>query len=192
MKKIIYSSLIILIFITCKKNYKAEPTYAGTALAGNWAKQEQFYTPNPQIFLESTGLWRNFFSFSVTSDAEPDKIGFANPYVAGKGTNALYMNTLYASQLLTSDSGFYNVTIPKCFQLIPKSATETSSGTVIVLPQTVKLHRRDRTNFDIKIGPSTQSGTYSTLTGLIEIEVKFDETSIGGAAEVKRKYRFTP
>ncbi len=192
MKKIIYSSLIVLSFITCKKNYNAEPTYAGVEIAGNWAKQQPFYSPNPQIFLEATSVWRNFISFSVTSAAEPDKIGFANPNLAGKGTNALYMNTLYASQLLSSDSGYYNVTIPKCFQFIPKSATETNTGTVIVLPQTIKIHRRNGTNFDIIIGPSTSAGTYSTISGLMEIEVQFDETSIGGAANVKRKYRFTP
>jgi hypothetical protein len=194
MKKIIYSSLILLSFVTCKRNYDATPTYAGTGIAITWVKSEPFYTPNPQIFLENTspGTWRNFTSFPVTSAAEPDKIGFANPYLAGKGTNALYMNTLYASQPLTSDSGYYNVTIPKCFQFIPKSATETSTGKVVVIPQLVKIYRRDKTSFNIGIGPSTQSGTYSTVTGLLEIEVQFDETSIGGASDVKRKYRFTP
>jgi hypothetical protein len=192
MKKIFFSFIILLSFITCKKNYEAEPTYAGTEIAGTWAKLQPFYSPNPQIFLEATNTWRNFISFSVTSAAEPDKIGFANPNVAGKGTNALYMNTLYTSQLLTSDSGFYNVTIPKCFQFIPKSVDDKNTGTVIVLPQQVKLYRRNGTNFDIGIGPSSQPGMYSTITGLMEIEVQFNETSIGGAADVKRKYRFTP
>jgi hypothetical protein len=192
MKRIFFSFIILLSFITCKKNYEAEPTYAGSEIAGNWAKLQPFYSPNPQVFLESTGTWRNFISFSVTSAAEPDKIGFANPNVAGKGTNALYMNTLYSSQLLSSDSGYYNVTIPKCFQFIPKNAEDKNTGTVIVLPQKVKLFRRNGTNFDIGIGPSSQPGTYSTISGLLEIEVQFDETSIGGASDVKRKYRYTP
>jgi hypothetical protein len=192
MRKLFFSFIVLLSFTTCKKNYEAEPTYAGTEIAGNWAKLEPFYSPNPQIFIEATNTWKPFISFSVTSAAEPDKIGFANPNLAGKGTNALYMNTLYASQPLTSDSGFYNVTIPKCFQFIPKSASEITTGSVIVIPQMVRLTRRNKTTFDIGIGPSTQSGTYSTITGLMEIEVKFDETSIGGAADVKRKYRFTP
>jgi hypothetical protein len=192
MKNIFFIGMVLIVVMSCKKKYDAEPTYAGIAIAGTWAKQQPFYSPNPQIFLSATNIWRSFISFSVTSAAEPDKIGFANPNVAGKGTNALYMNTLYASQLLTSDSGFYNVTIPKCFQFMPKSATETSTGNVVVIPQIVKIYRRDGTNFNIGIAPSTESGTYSTITGLMEIEVRFDETSIGGPNDVKRKYRFTP
>jgi hypothetical protein len=192
MKNIFLVGMFFALFISCKKKYDAEPAYAGTAIAGTWAKLEPFYSPNPQIFLTATNTWRNFISFSVTSAAEPDKIGFANPNVAGKGTNALYMNTLYASQQLTSDSGFYNVTIPKCFQFIPKSTQETNTGTVVVLPQMVKIHRRNGTSFNIGIRPSTEPGTYNTVTGLMEIEVQFDETSIGGASDVKRKYRFTP
>lgn len=184
--------MLLITIMSCKKKYDAEPTYAGTSIAGTWAKLEPFYSPNPQIFLTTTNTWRNFISFSVTSAAEPDKIGFANPNVAGKGTNALYMNTLYASQLLSSDSGFYNVTIPKCFQFVPKTILETSTGTVLVIPQIVKIYRRNGTSFDIGIRPSTEPGTYSTVTGLMEIEVQFDETSIGGASDVKRKYRFTP
>jgi hypothetical protein len=191
MKKIFIFSVCLISLVACKKKYDAEPTYASAEIAGKWAKQQQFYSPGPQIFLEATNTWRNFISFSFTSLAEPDKIGFANPYVAGKGTNALYMNTLYASQNISSDSGYYNVTIPKCFQLVPKSATEVNEGKVLVIPQTIKIHRRNGTNFDIIIGPSTEPGKYNTVTGLIEVEVQFDETSIGGSNNVKRKYRFT-
>jgi len=112
--------------------------------------------------------------------------------VAGKGTNALDFNRLYTAQGLTSDSGYYNVTIPKCFQFIPKSADSLNIGKVIVLPQAVRVFRRDKTFFDILIGPSTSPGTYSTITGLFEIEVLFDESSIGGSKNIARKYRFNP
>ena len=192
MKNIFVVLFMLLCLIACKKNYKAEPTYAAVEIAGTWAKQQPFYSPNPQIFLEATNTWRNFISFSITSLAEPDKIGFANPYAIGKGTNALYMNTLYASQQISSDSGLYNVTIPKCFQLIPKSATETTTGIVLVITQTVRIHRKNGTFFDILISPSTEPGKYNSIAGLLEVEVQFDETSIGGSANVKRKYRYTP
>lgn len=184
--------LVLVFFLGCKKNFDAEPTYAGVEIAGTWAKQQAFYQPNSQRFDEGTNTWRTFGAFTFTSAAEPDKIGFANPYVAGKGTNALDFNRLYSSQNLTSDSGYYNVTIPKCFQFIPKSKDSTQVGTVIVLPQAVKVYRRDKTSFDIKISEGTQPGTYNTISGLFEIEVSFDETSIGGPAVVRRKYRFTP
>jgi hypothetical protein len=191
MKKLWYIAFTLAVFAGCKKGYNVEPTYAKPVIAATWAKQEPFYSPNPQIFLEATNTWRNFISFAFTSAGEPDKLGFANPYVAGRGTNALYMNTLYASQQLTSDSGFYNVTIPKCFEFIPKSADNLTEGTVRVIPQDVILTRRDKTTFIIRISEGSAPGIYNTNTKVFEIEVSFDETSIGGPANVKRKYKFT-
>ncbi|MFY7899025.1 MAG: hypothetical protein ACOVNY_02500 [Chitinophagaceae bacterium] len=192
MKKYLLAATIILIVASCKKEYKVQATYAKVAIAATWAKKEQFYSPKPQIYLESTGTWRNFISFSFTSDAEPDKIGFANPYVPGKGTNALYMNVLYSTNPgTTADSGYYNTTIPKCFQFIPKSADSTHVGTVVVLPQKVTLYRKDKTPFDVYISPATNPGTYNTQTGVFEIEVSFDESSFGGPKNIVRRYRFT-
>lgn len=190
MKQFFILMVVMASFTACKKNYNATPTYAANSIAGTWAKQQPFYSPSPQIFIEATGLWRNFISFSFTSEAEPDKLGFANPYVAGKGTNVLYINTLYGSQGISSDSGYYNVTAPKLFQLIPKSLDSLQTGTVVVLPQTFRIFRTNGTSFNISVSPSTAPGTYSTLTGLLEIEVQFDETDIGGPAVVRRKYRF--
>ncbi len=190
MKQLIIILCIVGSLIACKKNYNATPTYAANSIAGTWAKKQPFYSPGPQIYLEATGVWRNFISFSFTSDAEPDKLGFANPYVAGKGTNVLYMNTLYGSQGISSDSGYYNITAPKLFQLIPKSADSLQTGTVVVIPQTLRVYRTNGTSFTIGIGPSLSPGTYSTVSGMLEIEVEFDETNIGGPAGVRRKYRF--
>jgi hypothetical protein len=189
---IIYTFILLIIGTACKKSFDAEPTFANYPLAANWAKGTPFYSPTSQRFDDATGVWRNFSAFSFTSEAEPDKIGFGNPFVAGKGTNALDFNRLYVAQNLTSDSGFYNVTIPKCFQLIPKSADSLQSGTVLVLAQSINLTRRDRTTFDIKISPAANLGTYDTRTGLLEVAVKFDERSINGDSAVIRRYRFTP
>ena len=189
-KSRIFIFLILISFAACKKNYDALPTYAGTPIAGAWAKQETYYHPVATRYDEVAGKWQPFIAFTFTSDAEPDKIGFANPYVLGKGTNALDFNRIYSLQGLTSDPGFYNITIPKCFQFIPKSKDSVNTGKVIVIPQTVRGYRKDHTYFDIIIGPSTEPGTYSILSGLFEIEVQFDETSIGGSNNVKRKYRF--
>lgn len=192
MKQLLIPIFVFFLIIGCKKEFDAEPTYAGVEIAGTWAKQQAFYQPSSQRFDDATNTWRTFGAFTFTSLAEPDKLGFANPYVAGKGTNALDFNRLYSAQNLTSDSGYYNVTIPKCFQFIPKSKDSTQTGTVIVLPQSVRVYRRDKTFFDIKLSEGTQPGTYNTISGLFEIEVTFDETSIGGPAVIRRKYRFTP
>jgi hypothetical protein len=190
MKKVFCLLLIVATIAGCKKSFDAEPTYAKETIATTWAKNEPNYHPNGERFDAVTGTWRSFIGFSISSDGEPDKLGFANPYVPGKGTNALAMNTLYSAQSISSDSGYYNITIPKCFQFVPK-AGDATQGTVIVLEQEVKIWRRNGTFFIIKISPGTAPGTYNTVTKVFEVEVSFDETSIGGAADVKRKYRFT-
>ena len=185
--------------LSCKKEYNVKPTYATIGVANAWAQSQPFYSPHPQIYIDSLGIWKPFISFAFTSDGEPDKIGFQNPNVAGKGTNALYMNTMYNTTFYTttykintsSDSGTYNVNIPKCFQFIPKSKDTTDVGTVVVLTQTVTLTRKDRTKYQVTIAPSTQPGTYNTKTGIFEIEVLFDESNFGGPKEVRRKYKFT-
>ncbi|TAE66475.1 MAG: hypothetical protein EAY68_06145 [Bacteroidetes bacterium] len=195
MKKIyilVVAFAVLVVYAGCKKGFNAELTYANYPLAATWAKGTPFYSPNPQIFMPATGTWRSFFSFSFTSEAEPDVIGFGNPFVPGRGTNALFMNSLYTSQQLTADSGFYNVTIPKCFRLVPKSVDSTFTGTVEVIPKDVVLTRRNRTTFIIKISAASTPGTYDTRTGLMEVSVKFNEASIGGDTAVIRRYRFTP
>lgn len=190
MKAVITLLMMAALVAACRKTYKVEPTFAKPTIAATWAKQEPFYSPRPQVFLEASNTWRSFISFAFTSAGEPDKLGFANPFNAGKGTNALYMNSLYTGEGLTSDSGYYNVTIPKCFQFIPKSADSLTVGTVVVIPQKVKLFRRDKSFFEIAISPGIAPGTYNTVSGVFEVEVTFDETAIGGAAVVRRKYRF--
>ena len=190
-KKFLFTTLTILVIWGCKKNFDATPTYAEPSIAGSWAKSQPYYSPSPQIYIDSLNIWKSFISFAFTTAADPDKIGFANPYVPGKGTDALYFNTIYKSQNLTSDSGYYNITIPKCFQLIPKSKDSLTTGTVLVIAQSVTVYRKDKSSFTINIGPSSNPGTYNTITGIMQVEVMFDETSIGGAKGIIRKYKFT-
>jgi hypothetical protein len=189
--RIKYSWLLLvapMVWAGCKKEYDAEATYAKRSLAQIWAKKETFYAPQASVYIDSIATWRNFIGFSFTSEGDPDKLGFANVYNAGKGTNALYMRNWYAAQTLTSDSGYYNITIPKCFQLIP-NGPDATEGTVKVIEQTVTLYRTNKTPFFIKI---SGSGTYNEISKLLEVEVIFDETNIGGGAAVRRKYKFLP
>jgi hypothetical protein len=180
----------LLLILSCKKQF-AEATYAPNATAVKvWFQPNPFYTPNAEIFLESTQSWRRVTSFPLIYDNDPNKYGFGNPWVTGKGSNALYMNSLYGSLPggLTSDSGYYNVTIPKCFEFIPEKEGATK-GTVKVIPQDVKLYRKDKSFFHIGI---SGSGTYDEMAKLFEVEVSFNETEVGGPASVVRKYRFRP
>ncbi|HMO33122.1 MAG TPA: hypothetical protein PKE63_00860 [Lacibacter sp.] len=188
MKQMAVFGMVLLLAAACKKGFNAKPTYASRSLARIWARQEPFYRPAAEVYIDSTATWRTFIGFSITSDAEPDKLGFANPYVAGRGTNALNMSSFYSSQLLTSDSGYYNITIPKCFHFIP-DAPGSKTGKVLVIPQKVPVYRRDKSKFEIGI---SGEGTYSEISQRFEVEVIFDETDIGGPKERRRLYRFAP
>lgn len=188
----IYCTLVVLALVnaSCTKEYKATPTFAKFSIAQNWAKPEQFYHPNGQMYVPETDTWRNFIGFSITSEGEPDKLGFANPYVAGRGTSPLNMSSLYSALSLSTTAGTFNITIPKCFQFIPKSEDSSFIGTVVVLEQDVRLITRAGDTLFVRIAPAPTPGTYDTRTGLFEISVRFDERGIGGADGIIRRYRF--
>ncbi len=188
--KIIISVMIAFAIAGCKKHF-ADPTYAANATAVRvWYKTDPFYQPFAEIFIDSTSTWRSFKAFPLVYDNDPNKYGFGNPTLPGKGSNALYMTTIYDRLPggLTSDSGYYNITIPKCFEFIP-SAPGATQGIVNVIPQKVKLFRKDKTSYNIGI---SGTGTYNEISKMFSAEVVFDETEVGGAAAVKRKYRFQP
>jgi len=189
-KLILFFAIITLIIAGCKKNFNAEATYAKPTIAATWAKNEPFYAPKGEVYIDSINVWRPFIGFAFTSAADPNKLGFANPYNIGKGTNALNIRSLYSNERISSDSGYYNITIPKCFEFIPKSPDSTHMGTVNVLPQKVRVYRIGGSFFEL--GISGNGGSYNTLAGTFTIDIVFDETSIGGPAARVRKYRFRP
>lgn len=125
------------------------------------------------------------FVLAYASRTEPNVIGFVNP-IPGDGTNALNMNRIYADEDVSSNS---NINIPKLFRLQP-DGEEASRGTVEVIPQQVTIQRRTtsgRPPFEIGI---SGEGTYDEVSGVIEFEVVFDETGIGGPPAVLRNYRY--
>ena len=95
MKKFIWLFIALVFVIACKKRY-AEPTYAQNATAVKiWYKTDAFYRPAAEIYIDSTGVWRSFTAFPIIYDNDPNKYGFGNPYVTGKGSNALFMTSIY-------------------------------------------------------------------------------------------------
>jgi hypothetical protein len=193
MKKITFFGMffLMLMALACHKRF-AEPTYApaGGSAVRVWYKSDPYYHPDAEIYIDSIATWRKFTSFPLVYDNDPNKYGFGNPFVPGKGSNALYMNSWYTRYPggLTSDSGYYNITIPKCFEFLPEKPG-AKVGIVNVIPQKIRLYRRDKTFFDIGI---SGAGRYDEIAQLFEVEIVFDETEIGGPKELKRKYRFRP
>jgi hypothetical protein len=187
---------ISILIVSCNKDFDAKPTYRAEALAATWAKVEPFYKPSAFVYLPSSNSWRPFFGFSFTTEAEPDVLGFANPYVfIGKGTNALDMISFYSQYpngSVSSNNYTYNVVIPKCFKFIP-DAQNAKQGNVVVIPQKVKITRTQAFNFstyEIPIRPSEKPGRYDITTKEFTIEVEFDDTAVGGPLGVRRQYRF--
>ncbi|MEO7311632.1 MAG: hypothetical protein ABIX01_14605 [Chitinophagaceae bacterium] len=190
MKKYCLFIIVIALATACKKRY-ADPTYAANATAVKvWFKSDAFYQPFSEIYIDSLGTWKSFKAFPLVYDNDPNKYGFGNPYIAGKGSNALYMTTMYSGLPggVSSDSGTYNIVIPKCFEFIPTAAGATE-GVVNVIPQKVKVTRKDKTSFQVGI---SGSGTYNEISKLFQVDISFDETEIGRGAEIVRKFRFQP
>ena len=185
----------LLITTSCSKDLGAKPTYRPASLAGTWAKEEPYYYPSAEYLDSGATSWRSFIGFAFTSDGEPDVLGFYNPYVVGKGTNCLGMNTIYATTAnLSSDSGTYNVQAPKCFKFVADAANP-KVGKVLVMPQIIKLTSKKvmgiRTIYNISIAPTTTEGTFNLDTKTFEVDVMFDDRPVGGPQNKIRKYRFS-
>jgi hypothetical protein len=179
------------LFSGCKKRF-AEPTYApaGGSAVRIWYKSDPFYYPAAEYFNESTSVWRPFNSFPLVYNNDPNKMGFGNPWLQGRGSNALAIRTLYGGLPggITSDSGYYMITIPKCFEFIPDNP-EAKEGVVNVIPQKVNIVRTNKTSYSLGI---SGTGRYNEEAKLFEVEIIFDETEIGGPKDLRRKYRFRP
>ncbi len=183
--------IIVMAFTACKKHF-ADPTYAASATAVNvWYKTDQYYYPKASIYIDSLAKWQSFIAYPLIYTNDADKYGFGNPYVTGKGSNALYMISIYSNLPnggVTSNSGWYNITIPKCFEFIP-SKDDATKGVVNVLPQKVKIVRKDFTAYNIGI---SGSGVFDTNSKIFTVDITFDDSEIGGSNAILRKYMFQP
>lgn len=191
MKKAIFFLLMIVIFASCKKHF-ADATYAASATAVNvWYKTDQYYYPKASIYIDSTAKWRTFISYPLIYANDANKYGFGNPYITGKGSNALNMTAIYNANPnggVSSDSGTYNIIIPKCFEFLT-SATDPTKGIVKVIPQKVKITRRNFTSYYIGI---SGSGEFDTNAKIFTVDITFDDSEIGGSKAILRKYMFQP
>ena len=189
-----YATIVIIAGVllwSCKKQF-ADPTYApaGGSAVRIWYKTDPFYTPSAEFFDDNTNNWRRFTSFPLVYDNDPNKMGFGNPWLEGRGSNALAIRTLYGGLPggITSDSGFFMITIPKCFEFIP-DGPGAKEGVVNVIPQQVKIVRVNKTTYNLGI---SGKGRYNEDAKLFEVDIIFDETEVGGPKDRLRKYRFRP
>jgi len=157
-----------------------------------WAKE----VVNPQLWGydnapdQNTGPGNGrHFAFCHASNRMQNTVGFFSKSNPNASANIFNMHRLYVDENVTSGSA--NIVIPEAFRFIPdfEGATE---GNVEVIEQQVKVTRTassGRPPFFIGI---KGGGRYSETEERIEIEVIFDESELGGPAEISRFYRYQP
>ena len=132
----------------------------------------------------AAGRTGEFFAFAYASRTTPDVIGFGHPN-PDKGSNAFNMVRIYSDFDVSSASHF--IRIPEALRLTPERPGATS-GTVEVIEQQVTITRMASSGLPpFNIGISG-GGSYDETTGIIQLDLYFDETELGGAPNVLRKY----
>lgn len=158
-----------------------------------WAKDETFpqlwgYTSfGPEPVPPGPGLDAGrHFCFAYKSKTEPNVIGFFNQDTT-RSTNAFNMHRLYADYDVSTGSA--RIRIEKALRFIPDTEGATF-GRVEIPEQQVEIRRSSSSGLPpFHVGLSG-SGTYSEETGVIQVDVYFDETEIGNGPNILRKYVF--
>lgn len=132
------------------------------------------------------GRANRHFAFGHASTTQANVIGMFNTQPE-KSTNALNMHRLYSDYDVSSASA--NIRIPNLFRLIPERPGGTS-GRVEVIEQRVTITRKASSMLPpFTIGISGE-GTYDENTGIISVAVLFDESELGIAEPVLRRYSY--
>ena len=173
--------------------YPEEPLSTPSSSAINVFHQN---IPNYQLFVyrynEDKKLWSNRIDghFTIISTQDPNYLGFVHPS-ATSGVSFLDMHRLYATQIGSTNAVTAKINVDKVLGFFP-DFEGAKTGIVRVVPQDVTISKSPNSTFEpgipnFKIGISGQ-GTYDERTKIINLEVIFNETAIGGPAAVKRKY----
>ncbi|WP_437918139.1 hypothetical protein [Sphingobacterium sp. LRF_L2] len=204
-----FFALFILFAASCSKDV-AEPEtvveepQADAAVITYFHENTAYFQPYVYRYDETTKTWgkRIASHFSMISEEDPTYLGFVNPYVEDSGVNLFQMVTLYSTQTGTTNIKTAGINVDKVLRFIPDESSTTladaptvfSKGEVEVLSQVVKIYKpggEERKDMEyIEIGISG-SGTYDLETGVIDLNVDFDETAIGGLAKVTRVYKIS-
>lgn len=158
-----------------------------------WAPQEEFarlwgFDNDPN---QETGPANGrHFAFVHPHPTRANIIGLYNNDTT-RSTNIFNMHRIYADQDVQSASA--RLRMEQALEFIPASENNAREGTVKVIEQNIRVHRKSSTNLPpfFYIGIKGE-GTYSEITETIELEVIFDESDIGGEDEVVYYFRLQP
>ncbi|MEM9258645.1 MAG: hypothetical protein AAGA62_03300, partial [Bacteroidota bacterium] len=180
--------------LTERRLYNFVYSVPHTAAVKLWAPDLAFpvlwgYTSfGPEPVPEGSGLDAGpHFAFAYASRTEPNIIGMYNAVPGTSSTNALNMVRIYADYDVSSASA--GIRIFELFKLTPASEGATF-GRVEVIEQQVTITRRSSSGLPpFQIGLSG-SGTYDEDTGILLVDIFFDETELGNGASVLRRYSY--
>ncbi|GGH14450.1 hypothetical protein FAZ19_07465 [Sphingobacterium alkalisoli] len=201
-------ALFVLVITSCSKDtvepiVEPEPEPVEdtepTEVIAYFHENTAYFQPFVYRFDEATQSWgkRIASHFSAVSEDSPAYLGFVNLAVEDSGVNLFQMVTLYTEHIGTNNIKTAGINVEKLLSFIPNKSsskladapTMHTKGAVEVFAQQVKIRKAGLVEF-FEIGISGE-GTYDLETGIIDLNVHFDETAIGGSAKVTRKYKIS-
>lgn len=199
MKRILFAFILgAVLFTSCKKDepalkedlYPDQPlSVASSSAIATFHQSVSFYQMFVYRFDPTTAKWTTRIAshFSTIPTSDPTAIGFTNPYVVDSGVPLFDMVRLYSTETGTTNIKTVKINADKVLQFFP-DYVGAKTGIVKVVDQDVVLTRANLTTFKIGI---SGSGTYDENTKIIDLEVKFNETAIGGTSQTF-KYKMSP
>ncbi|MBD1431962.1 hypothetical protein H8B06_03915 [Sphingobacterium sp. DN00404] len=208
--------LIVLFLLSCSKSSEEpqpepepEPEeetlpkeLAITRTIAYFHEDEAYYQPYVYRYDTETAAWSKRIGahFSTISESSPTYIGYTQPYVEDSGVNLFHMVTLYAEHIGSTNVKTAGINVEKVLGFVPDESSELigkeedndltyAKGEVEVVSQKVKIRKSGLVDF-FEIGISG-TGTYDLKTGVIDLEVHFDEREIGGQEDVVRQYKIS-
>lgn len=191
-------ALSIILFTGCKKEepaakddlYPDVPVNAPSSSAiATFYQNVSFYQMFVYRYDPVTAKWTNriLAHYPTISTEDNSYMGFTNPYVADSGVPMFDMVKLYVTQLGGSNIKTAKINSDKVMQFFP-DFDGAKTGIVKIRKQDVVLTKTANAG-TFKIGISG-GGTYDETAKLIDLEVVFDETDIGGPGQTV-KYKMS-
>lgn len=198
MKNLFAILIALFLFVGCKKDeptakadlYPDQPlSTPSTSAIATFHQNVAFYQPFVYRFDPTTDKWtaRIASHFSSIPASDPTALGFTNGQVADSGVALFDMVRLYTAETGTTNIKTVKINADKVLQFFP-DFEGAKTGIVKVVEQDITLTRLNLTTFKIGI---SGSGTYDENTKVIDVTVKFNETSIGKTSQTF-KYKISP